>query len=55
MAVPDYHSPKLTPGNYQLAIHVPNPLKNGHPVRFANETQDKHQSAWLSLGEVRIP
>ena len=27
-------------GTYELAIRVPNPLKNGHPLKFANKTQD---------------
>ena len=25
---------------YELAIRVPNPLKNGYPLKFANKTQD---------------
>ena len=27
-------------GTYELAIRVPNPLRNGHPLKFANKTQD---------------
>ncbi|MFO0881082.1 MAG: DUF4832 domain-containing protein [Gemmataceae bacterium] len=41
-------------GKYTLAVRVPNPLKSGKPVRFANENQDA-VSGWLSLGEVQIP
>ena len=41
-------------GRYILAVRVPNPLKGGKPVRFANKTQDA-ASGWLALGAVRIP
>ena len=39
-------------GRYTLAVRVPNPLANGHPVRFANESQDRDLPGWLSLAEV---
>ncbi|MGL6095717.1 MAG: DUF4832 domain-containing protein, partial [Fimbriiglobus sp.] len=42
-------------GTYTLAVRVPNPLKLGPPVRFANRTQDATLPGWLSLGEVRVP
>jgi hypothetical protein len=45
----------IVPGSYHLAVRVPNALSNGRPVRFANETQDKHRDGWLSLAEVQIP
>ena len=32
-----------------LAIRVPNAMKNGLPVRFANKAQDQHASGWLTL------
>ncbi len=35
-----------------LALHVINPLSNGHPLRFANATQDQHAAGWLSLGSI---
>lgn len=41
-------------GRYILAVRVPNPLKNGHPLRFANATQDADAASWLSLDEVVI-
>lgn len=44
----------LVPGVYTLAVQIPNPLPRGKPVRFANKTQDRDASGWLSLGEVRI-
>ncbi|QJW98605.1 DUF4832 domain-containing protein [Frigoriglobus tundricola] len=40
-------------GRYALAVRVPNPLKGGKPVRFANTTQAA--AGWLALGEVRVP
>jgi hypothetical protein len=42
-------------GKYTLAVRVPNPLKTGKPLRFANKTQDVAAPGWLSLGEVGIP
>jgi hypothetical protein len=45
----------LKPGTYILAVRVPNPLKTGKPLRFANATQDRDAPGWLSLGEVVIP
>lgn len=42
-------------GRYTLAVRVPNPLKTGQPLRFANKTQDATLPGWLSLGEVKVP
>lgn len=39
---------------YTLAVRVPNPLKMGKPLRFANKAQDVAASGWLSLDEVEI-
>ena len=41
-------------GTYKLAVRVPNPLKNGHPLKFANKTQDADTSSWLTLGSVEV-
>jgi hypothetical protein len=41
-------------GEYQIVLRVPNPLKNGHPMRFANSTQDQNVPGWLTLGHVRV-
>jgi Domain of unknown function (DUF4832) len=41
----------LEKGVYTFAVRVPNPLKNGPPLRFANETQDQHVDGWLSIAE----
>lgn len=42
------------PGTYTLAVRVPNPLKGGIPIRFANASQDV-ATGWLTLDEVRLP
>lgn len=42
-----------TPGNYTLAVRVPNPLKGGNPIWFANEEQERN--GWLVLGPVTVP
>lgn len=42
-------------GVYTLAVRVPNSLKRGNPVRFANASQDADAAGWLSLGLVNIP
>jgi hypothetical protein len=44
---------ELGPGQYCLALRVPNPMPGGQPLRFANTTQDQHRPGWLSLGEFR--
>ena len=41
-------------GTYKLAVRVLNPLKNGHPLKFANKTQDADTSGWLTLGSVEV-
>lgn len=42
-------------GTYHLALRVPNPLPNGKPLKFANQTQDQHREGWLSLSSLSIP
>ena len=42
------------PGTYTLAVRVPNPLKGGKPIRFANAEQDI-ESGWLLLAEIPLP
>lgn len=39
----------IKPGRYKLLVQVPNPLPNGLPVRFANQTQDADKDGWLTL------
>ncbi len=47
--------PALAPGAYHLLLRVANPLTNGLPLRFANQSQDQHLPGWLTLGEFRQP
>lgn len=42
-------------GPYRVAVRVPNPLPKGHPVRFANASQDADAPGWLTLGGVTAP
>jgi hypothetical protein len=42
---------QLAAGDCPLLLHVPNPMPNGRPVRFANRQQDQHLPGWLTLGE----
>jgi len=46
--------PALPPGVYQVVVCAPNPLPNGHPLRFANAAQDQAVPGWLTLGSVRL-
>ena len=39
-------------GAYRLALRIPNPLSKGMPLRFANDTQDRHAFSWLTLTPV---
>lgn len=41
--------PNLAALKYKVLLRVPNSLKNGAPIRFANTTQDKDQPGWLTL------
>jgi hypothetical protein len=41
-------------GQYTLLLRVQNPLTNGVPFRFANNTQDANVPSWLTLGQVQI-
>ena len=41
-------------GAYHVLVRVANPLPKGHPIRFANETQDRHVAGWLTLGDVSV-
>ncbi len=45
---------RLVSGTYTLALYVANPLPNGHPVRFANASQDQTLAGWLTLGTFTV-
>jgi hypothetical protein len=44
----------LRRGQYQLLLRVVNPLTNGLPLRFANQTQDRDLPGWITLGNVGV-
>ncbi len=46
---------KLSSGEIKLLLSVPNPLKGGRPLRFANADQDRDRPGWLTLGKVVFP
>lgn len=46
---------KMPSGDGTLLLGVPNPLKGGKPLRFANAGQDPDREGWLGLGKIVIP
>lgn len=44
----------LKAGEYRVMLRAVNPLENGLPLRFANETQDADLEGWLTLGKIRL-
>lgn len=47
-------NPGLSAGTYTVELGVPNPMKGGLPLRFADATQDKTDSGWLTLGTITV-
>jgi hypothetical protein len=45
--------PPLSARDYHLLLRVPNPMTNGHPLRFANRAQDQHLAGWLTLAAFK--
>jgi Domain of unknown function (DUF4832) len=45
----------LAAGDYQLVMRVPNRLPQGHPIKFANKSQDADLPGWLTLGSFKLP
>jgi hypothetical protein len=45
----------IEPADYLLAIRIPNPMPKGHPLRFANKSQDADQPGWTTLGAIKLP
>ncbi|RYG24980.1 DUF4832 domain-containing protein [bacterium] len=41
-------------GQYTLGLRIPNPMKGGHPLGFANKDYERDAKGWLSLGEYRV-
>ena len=46
---------KFPSGEIKLLLGIPNPLKGGKPLRFANVDQDRDRAGWLTLGTILIP
>lgn len=47
-------NPGLSAGQYTLLISALNPMTNGLPLRFANQTQDQNLAGWLTLGQFSV-
>ncbi len=47
-------NPGLPIGQYKLLMGVLNPLTNGVPLRFANQSQDADLAGWLTLGQFSV-
>lgn len=45
---------QLSVGRYKLLMQVPNPMTNGAPVKFADQSQDADLSGWLTLGQFSV-
>jgi hypothetical protein len=46
---------RLASGQIQLFVGIPNPLKNGRPLRFANAYAKPLRPGWFGLGAMVIP
>lgn len=46
---------KFASGEIKLLLGIPNPLKGGKPLRFANVDQDLDRAGWLTLGKIVVP
>lgn len=44
----------LSQGKYTVLVGCPNPLPNGAPVGFANETYGKDKNGWLTVGSFTL-
>jgi hypothetical protein len=44
----------LSSGKYTVLIGCPNPLVNGAPVGFANESYAKDAKGWLTVGSINL-
>jgi hypothetical protein len=46
---------KVPAGKVTVLLGIPNPLKGGRPLRFANAAQDRDRPGWLTLGNIQVP
>ena len=51
----DLNLSTLKPGKFKLLIGIPNPLTNGKPLAFANQTQNADLPGWCTLAAISIP
>jgi hypothetical protein len=42
-------------GNHTLRLRVPNPMKNGRPLRFANQWTSVDPDGWMTLTDMERP
>jgi hypothetical protein len=47
-------SPSLPAGHYSLVMRAVNPLSNGKPLKFANQSQDQDIKGWVTLGTFEV-
>ena len=45
---------QLPVGQYKLLLQAPNPMSNGMPIKFADQSQDADLSGWLTLGQFSV-
>jgi len=45
---------KIPEGDCTLVLSAENPLENGVPLRFANESQDQDLPGWVTLGRLAV-
>ena len=46
---------KFSSSEITLQLGIPNPLKGGKPLRFANAEQDRDRPGWLTIGKIIVP
>jgi hypothetical protein len=45
----------LPSGKLTVLLGIPNPLKGGKPLRFANAASEQIRVGWLTLGQIVVP
>ena len=46
---------RFSSGEITLLLGIPNPLKGGRPLRFANADVEPVRAGWLTLGKIIVP
>jgi len=47
-------APSLPAGRFSLVMRAVNPLSNGKPLKFANQSQDQDLAGWVTLGTFEV-